>query len=74
MFFAPFEADIYPGITRTRDFNEFLATLPVPGTSVSFVLHSCRYPNILFSCLVGYTQNHIPGVLIPRVLPYKELL
>ena len=51
-FFAPFEAGIYQGITRTRDLCEFCTTLPVPGTFVSYVRHSYPYSNFLFSfCL-----------------------
>ena len=48
-FFAPFEAGISQGITRTRDFCEFCTTLPVPELSI-FVLS------------VGYTQNHTRGI------------
>ena len=56
LFFAPFEAGIYPGITRTRDFCEFCITLPVPGTSVSSVRHSYPYPILfIFVLPVGYT-------------------
>ena len=61
LFFAPFEAGIYPGITRTRDFCELCTTLPVsrtsvssvyalatiPGSSGSFVRLSCPYPKLL---------------------------
>ena len=62
-FSPPYEAGIYPGVTRTRDFCEFCTartryfcefctTLSVPGTSVSSVRHSYPYPNFLSSfCL-----------------------
>ena len=49
-FFATFEAGIYPGIARTRDFCELCTTfIPVPELYI-FVLS------------VGYTQNHTRGI------------
>ena len=86
-FFAPFEAGIYPGITRTRDFCEFCTTLPVRGTSVRYVRHSYPYPNLLFLFCLSGTHKTIPGVFTPGITlqrtsvtsvghsyPYPELL
>ena len=67
--FYPFEADIYSGITRTRNFGKFCTTLPVPGTSVNSVRHSIPVPELSICVLsVGYTQNHTRGIY-PRYYP-----
>ena len=48
--FRPFEAGVYPGITRTRNFCEFCTTLvPVPELSICILS-------------TGYTQNHTRGI------------
>ena len=73
-FFVPFEADIYPGITRTRAFCEFCTTPPVRGTSVGYVRHSYSYApelSICFILSVGYTEHHTWDIY-PGYYPTKN--
>ena len=69
-FFASFEAGVYQGITRTRDFCESCTTLIVPGMFVGSVRHSYPYPNCLLTLCLWGTHKTIPGVCIyPRYYP-----
>ena len=71
LFFHPLEADIYPGITRTRNFCELCKIyIPAPGTSVSFVRHSYPFPKLV---QVLYARATIPGVRVQYSYTYPEL-
>ena len=65
-FFAPLGADIFLGITRTRDLREFCTTsIPVHRTCVGAVRHSNPSPTLMYGM---HARAAMPGV---RVCPFE---
>ena len=63
-FFTPFEAGIYTGIPRTRDFCELVLYNPTRTRNVcEFCTTFIPVPELsIFVLSVGYTQNHTRGI------------